>query len=183
MTGRHHSPPPVLRTGWRWHTVAALAGLGILAPPVTLWAEAVAPDATARSQVSTVTRAERTDAGPLVLPTVGASGAWSPPEVTVTENALNRPVPSRSVRTSTETFPTPEARRSGSVAIPTPSDATHPTPTPTVTPTPADAPPPTVAAAEDPSSATPTPEETPAVTPEPTEAPVTVDVTAEVGTP
>ena len=161
MTGRHRSPPPpTLRPGWRWHTVAALAGLGILAPPVWLWAEAVAPDATAAgvhgARVSTVTRAERTTAGPLEVPTVGvvapAVESLYPTPSASPQHTATGPRGTRRPQNA------PEAVQSDSVAI---LESSEPTVTPApqpVTTTTADAPPPTTAAAT--SSAT----EEPAVT-------------------
>jgi hypothetical protein len=187
--GRHRSPPPDARPDWRWRTLAALAGLGILAPPVWLAAAAVAPDARGAglhgTTVSTTARATREvlTSGPLAIPTVDVTAPTvEPPLETVTAQSpvtVHR-VPVRTQRPTTTT-------KAVSETLATPESTPEQTVTPdiqTVTEEPAaestsDAPPPTTAAAST-SSATPTPEE-PAVTETPTPTPdVPADVTAEV---
>jgi hypothetical protein len=77
MPGKHRGPPPDARPDWRWRTLAALAGLGILAPPVSLAAAAVAPDATDAgvhgTTVAPTAQATPTvlTAGPLAIPEIG----------------------------------------------------------------------------------------------------------------
>jgi hypothetical protein len=171
--GRHRGPPPPSNP--KAPTVIAVAAAVLTAASLTAIAgAAVAPDATAASRVSPVTRAERTTAGPLEVPTIGAEGAWSPPEeaepavrpVTVARTPVRTRRPASTVRAAVGTLGTLETAS---------QQAVTPAPQPVTTP-PADASPPTVAAATTDSSATPT--EEPVMTP--TESPVTVDVTAEV---
>jgi hypothetical protein len=184
MPGKHRGPPPDPRPDWRWRTIAALAGLGILAPPVSLAAAAVAPDATDAgvhgATVAPTARATPTvlTAGPLAIPEIGASGAWEPPSTTtaqspatVTKAPVRTQRPARTVQARTRTLVTQEALPEQTVTLaPQPVTTEQAQPTPTEAPSPD----PVTAAQE---SATPTPEE-PAVTPEPTvePAPVTVDV-------
>jgi hypothetical protein len=158
--------------------IATAAAVLTLASVVEL-AVSVAPDASSASQV-TVTRAERTTAGPLVLPTVGVV---APAIESLYPTPSAAPQHTAAVSRGTRTSQTaPEAVSGALVAMVTPSvqTVTQP-PQPVSEDQPAELTPTTpladpIAAAE---SATPTSEE-PAVTPEPTESPVTVDVTAEV---
>jgi hypothetical protein len=147
--------------------IATAAAVLTLASVVAIALD-VAPDATSAAAVSTATRAERTTAGPLELPTIGADGVWTPPEETTTENALSRPVPSRSAGTSTAPIQTPSVLTADPVAIPTPSETTPPpSPEPSVEPLPVAA---ETTVSESP---TPTPTETsPAVVPTPTADPI-----------
>jgi hypothetical protein len=189
MPGKHRGPPPDARPDWRWRTLAALAGLGILAPPVSLAAAAVAPDATDAgvhgTTVAPTAQATPTvlTAGPLAIPEIGASGAWEPPSTTTAESPVTvTKAPARTQRPARTVQP----RVQPPVAItdppqqtvtpaPQPVTTEQAQPTPTATP---DAPPPDPIAADP--SATPTTEE-PAVTETPTPTPdVPVDVTAEV---
>lgn len=179
--GRHRAPPPVPTP--RAPAAVAVAAAVLTAASLTAIAgQAVAPDARAAASGATVTPAtsSATTAGPLVIPTIGASGAWSPPEETQT---AVRPVtavmtPVRTRRPASTSKPVTGVHR----ATVAPSEPTvTPEPQPVTTeeaqPTP-DAPP--LDAAVTPDSATPT-EEQPVDAP--TETTVTVDVTGEVTVP
>lgn len=181
IAGRHRAPPPVPTP--RAPTVIAVAAAVLTAASLTAIAgQAVAPDGrVAASQVSTVTRAERTTAGPLEIPTIGASGAWSPPEdtepaqrpVTVTGTPVRAQTPASTVRAVLETL-VPLQTASQPTVTPEPQPVTNPEPDTASEDAPAEAPSSDPAAADSPSSATPT-EESPM--PTPTETTVTVDVT------
>ena len=156
--GRHRAPPTAPTP--RAPAVIAVAAAVLTAASLTAIAgAAVAPDASeAASQVSTVTRVERTTAGPLEVPTVGVVAPAIESMYPTPSAPRHRTVAvSRGTRTSQTA---PEAVSGPLVAITTPSEPTVTPASQPVTTTTADAPPPTTAAAT--SSAT-TSEETPTV--------------------
>jgi len=177
-TGRHRAPPPVPTP--RAPTVIAVAAAVLTAASLTAIAgQAVAPDGrSSASQVSTVTRAERTTAGPLEIPTIGVVAPAIESLYPTTENALSRP---RSVPGVQGHVPATKTTAAGLSEVS--SSAQEPTVTPPPQPVSEDQPTPTTPLA-DPiaaDSATPTSEEQPVDAP--TESPVTVDVTGEVAVP
>jgi hypothetical protein len=182
MTGRHRSPPVTATP--RAPTVIAVAAAVLTAASLTaIVGQAVAPDASgsARTQVSTVTRAERTTAGPLELPTIGVV---APAIESLYPTPSAAPQHTASVSRGTRTTQTaPEPAQQALVAITgTPEQTVTPTAQPVTdeaadTPT-TEAPSPDPAAV--PTDSAPPTEEQPVETPEPT---VDVDVTGEVGTP
>lgn len=178
-TGRHRSPPPAKPPPTAaWWVTAAAAGLLTVASVVEI-GMSVAPHAAAAAPV-TVTRAERTTAGPLEMPTVGVvapavESLYPTPSATPQRTAAV----SRGIRTARTTL---EAGSGDLVAI---TGTSEPTVTPAVQPaTPEPAPEAASPDPETPAGDVPPTEETPTVTPTPVpETTVTVDVTGEVTVP
>jgi hypothetical protein len=196
--GKHRAPPtvPTPRTVTGLAVAAAVLAAASLS---ALAGTAVAPDATAtdvRGAAVTTTPRTTATAGPLVVPSIGAEGAWMPPEET---RPAVRPVsvPKVPVRTPSEALgrlqsvqtdtrsalkpsqPVQEALTATTAPIPVP------VPTPVAEPTPVEAT--ETAAASTTETTTPTVTETPTVVdptptvePTPTPEPVDVAVTAEV---
>jgi hypothetical protein len=190
--GRHRAPPtvPTPRTVTGLAVAAAVLAAASLS---ALAATAVAPDATAtgvRGAAVTTTPRTTAAAGPLAMPSVGVV-APVVQEMHGTPEPVSRPVPTKSVRTHTGTFATPEALRNDPVAIAGPSEQTVTPTTPAVTPTPSESTtetaPPSTPATETSATTeeTPVPTETvtPTVEPTPTPEPVDVAVTSEAVAP
>jgi hypothetical protein len=183
--GKHRAPPtvPTPRTVTGLAVTAAVLAAASLS---ALAGTAVAPDATAtgvRGAAVTTTPRTTATAGPLVVPSVGVVTPVVQ-EMHGTPEPVSAPVPTRSVRTSTGTFATPEARRNDLVATTGPSEQTVTQTTPAVTPTAAetttatpDAPPSTATETSATTEETPVPTETVTPTVEPTPVAVTTEVT------